>query len=279
MPPFASLSVPPGRVGVHWFGQNSFALKAPGGTTILLDPYFPWNRPAEKYLHPEPPVRESELPAQAIFLTHDHSDHTHPETLLRIRRAFPDCFFVGPPESFARFSAAIRSEPRSPPLLPSLPGEPAGPGRFIIVRAGESCEAGEFAAHFALSKPPGGDPEHHIAAPEVLHLGVVFVVAGLRLYFSGDAIRTFAELDELVAPVRRLAPQAGFLTCHPTEGEFPDFPGCARMAQRLGLRIAFPSHYDCFVKRTYDPRAWAAAFAGAGIETRIIPYNQAVLFP
>jgi L-ascorbate metabolism protein UlaG (beta-lactamase superfamily) len=86
-------------------------------------------------------------------------------------------------------------------------------------------------------------------------------------------------LDELVDPVRRLKPTIGFLTCHPTEGEFPFIDGCARMASRIGLKIAFPAHYGCFVKRTFDPNEWAARVHQEGVDARVIGYNHGVMVP
>lgn len=51
------------------------------------------------------------------------------------------------------------------------------------------------------------------------------------------------------------------------------------MAVRLGLKTVVPAHYDCFVKRTYDPALWAAQFAGKGPAPLIIPYNGYILYP
>jgi L-ascorbate metabolism protein UlaG (beta-lactamase superfamily) len=47
-------AVPSGKVAVHWFGQSSFALKTPDGAIILIDPYFPRDRPEGKFIHREP---------------------------------------------------------------------------------------------------------------------------------------------------------------------------------------------------------------------------------
>ena len=58
MHPFASIDVPAGRLAVHWFGQSSFAIRTPGGALVLIDPYFPHERPAEKYIHDTPPLDE-----------------------------------------------------------------------------------------------------------------------------------------------------------------------------------------------------------------------------
>ena len=51
------------------------------------------------------------------------------------------------------------------------------------------------------------------------------------------------------------------------------------MARRIGLDQVFPSHYDCFVKRTYDPNAWAAQFPADGPRPRTVGYNETVLAP
>ena len=76
MHPFAELKVPPGSVGIHWFEQNAYALRDSQGTITLVDPYFPHQRPPERFLRPTPPVIEADLPSHNVLLTHDHSDHT-----------------------------------------------------------------------------------------------------------------------------------------------------------------------------------------------------------
>jgi hypothetical protein len=101
----------------------------------------------------------------------------------------------------------------------------------------------------------------------------------MRLYNGGDAVNTFAEHDEMVAPIAALKPDVGFLTTHPTEGEFPFFEGSVLLAQRLGLKTVVPSHYACFVKRTYDPQAWASLFPAEGPQPLIIPWNSHVILP
>ena len=74
------------------------------------------------------------------------------------------------------------------------------------------------------------------------------------------------------------APDIGFLTTHPNEGEFPYFDGSVKTALKLGLKAAVPAHYECFVKRTYDPQEWAAQFPADGPQTVIIPYNGSTVY-
>jgi hypothetical protein len=51
-----------------------------------------------------------------------------------------------------------------------------------------------------------------------------------------------------------------------------------KMAQKIGLKTAAPSHYQCFVKRNYDPQTWVAAFPQEGTELLLIPYNHYVIY-
>ena len=59
MHPFAELSIPSRSVGVHWFEQNSYALKDSSGYTILVDPYFPTERPSDRVSVDQTPVAAS----------------------------------------------------------------------------------------------------------------------------------------------------------------------------------------------------------------------------
>jgi L-ascorbate metabolism protein UlaG (beta-lactamase superfamily) len=272
MHPFAGLGVPGGHVGVHWFEQNSFAVRDPRGTIALVDPYFPRVRPTGTFLRATPPLREEELPTDLVLLTHDHDDHTNTETVGRIRSAWPAAKFVGPAESVRRIreEAGVRAE------------------RAIAIAPGETIALGDLTIRALWSKPPDGDARAGIPRPDTTHLGYVVGMGGnarstapegIRLYFSGDLINNFAERDDLIAPLAAAAPHIGFLVTHPTEGEFPLFEGSVKMARRIGLRHAVPAHYECFVQRTYDPRAWAAHFREGDPAPLVIPWNSHVIYP
>jgi L-ascorbate metabolism protein UlaG (beta-lactamase superfamily) len=262
MHPFAQLEIPANHLGIHWFGQNSYAIKDSAGTLFLVDPYFPHDRPADVFIHPQPPLDESQLKPDFVLLTHDHGDHTHPETLQRIHAAFPGTRYFGPAESVRRL------------IDLGIPGE-----QCTVMAAGESQTFGDITLHAVYSKPPEGVPADGIPAPDVDHLGYVAAVGPVRVYISGDPVHTFSQQESLVDPIAALKPEIGFLTTHPTEGEFPDFEGSADMAVRLGLKTAVPSHYECFVKRNFDPHEWAAHFTRQGITPLLIGYNESVLYP
>ncbi len=261
MHPFEDLHVPPGSVGIHWFGQSTFALKHPDGTVIQVDPYYPRERPADRFVRSKPPLDEATLHTDYVLLTHNHGDHTCLESLERLSRAFPSVRYVGPEESID----AIRT---------------AGfdTGGMTTVTSGDTAELGSSTAHAVWAKPPAGLPEDGIAPPDVQHLGYVVELGPVRVYISGDPVNTFGNHESLLAPVRALRPQIGFLTNHPNEGEFPYFDGSARIAVSLGLKTAVPAHYACFVARDYDPVEWASHLPEDGPEPLIIPYNQSIVY-
>lgn len=279
MHPLVDLEVPEGAVAVHWFEQSSFALKDAAGTIVQIDPYFPRERPADRFIHTEPPLNESALPTDFVLLTHAHGDHTCSESIRRIWETSDATRFVGPEESVRQISAETDIASTN----------------ISEIRAGESAVLNSLTVHAVYAKPPDGDASADIAPPDVTHLGYVILTKnsrpsesigrrvlgqsdGVTLYFSGDPINNFAEHDALVAAVAAHKPDIGFLTNHPTEGEFPFYDGCVKMATRIGLTHAVPVHRACFVTRDYDPNEWASNFPSGGPEPLIIERNSHIIF-
>lgn len=260
MHPFEDLQVPENGVGIHWFGQSSFGLKNAAGAIVQVDPYYPRDRPAERFLHTRAPLHEASLRTDAVLLTHDHGDHTCMESIKRLFGAYPEVRFIGPAESAERMRQG---------------GIPTA--SITEIAAGGTADSGGMTAHAVWSKPPAGDPDSGIEPASVQHLGFVVDTGAVRVYISGDPINTFAEHESLLEPIRTLTPHIGLLTTHPDEGEFPFFDGSARIAAALGLQAAVPSHYQCFVTRDYDPRAWAQGLPDS-VKALLIPYNQAVAY-
>jgi L-ascorbate metabolism protein UlaG (beta-lactamase superfamily) len=263
MHPLTKTAVPAGNIAIHWFEQSTFALKDSSGSVVQVDPYYPRKRPAERYIHAAPPLDESTLPTDYILLTHAHGDHTCSESIERIREAFPDVQVVGPQESIAQVLAETGVDE----------------SRTQVVEAGDTASLGSMKAHAVYAKPPTGDPDADIGPPDVTHLGFVVEADGVSVYFSGDPINTFGDHEALVGAVADLDPDIGFLTNHPTEGEFPFFEGSVDMAFGIGLTHVGPAHYQCFVTRNYDPSKWAAQFPDEGPRPIVIPHNSHIVYP
>jgi L-ascorbate metabolism protein UlaG (beta-lactamase superfamily) len=184
---------------------------------------------------------------------------------LTIHKSFPDCQFIGPSES-----------------VQNLRENGIPEARLTTVSVGDVQEVGGFTVHVVYAKPPQGDPAAGIKPPDVQHFGFVIESGSgderVSLYISGDPINTFGDNAELTGAVAALRPDIGILTTHPNEGEFPFFAGSAKIAEKIGLKTAVPSHYQCFVKRNYDAQEWVAAFPLDGPELVIIPYNHHVVY-
>jgi L-ascorbate metabolism protein UlaG (beta-lactamase superfamily) len=259
--PFFQLTIPPGKVALHWFGQASFALKDSAGTIIQVDPYFPLHRPKDKFIHPEAPLDETTLPSHFILVTHDHGDHNCLESQQRFLAANQGIRFFVTRESQARMLTG-----RIPDSL------------ITVVSGGDSFQLGTMRGHAVFSKPPVGCPERAIPPPDIEHLSFIVQSADATVFFSGDPINCLSEHKELIDAVSSYQPDIAILSTHPNEGEFPDFHGTVRVARQLGCRIVIPSHYQCFVQRTYDPSELASFFnRPSDPRPLIIPYNQHVI--
>ena len=179
MHPFESLVVREDAVGIHWFGQSTFGLKNAQGTIVQVDPYYPHERPTDRFIHARPPLHEASLHTDFVLLTHDHGDHTCTESIARIAAAYPAVQIVGPAESIQRIRDAGITVTAT------------------TIAASDAAKLGTMTAHAVYAKPPEGLPSDDIAPPDVTHLGYVVETGGVRVYISGDPVNTFAEHDAL----------------------------------------------------------------------------------
>ena len=167
MHPFEDLEVPASAAGIHWFGQSTFALKDVSCTIVQIDPYYPRERPAERFIHARPPLHEASLRTDFVLLTHNHGDHTCIESIERIHAAYQEVRFIGPTESIqAVLETGVDSS------------------QTQIVTAGDIAEMGTIKAQTVWAKPPEGLSADEIQPPDVAHLGYVVEVGQTRVYIS-----------------------------------------------------------------------------------------------
>jgi L-ascorbate metabolism protein UlaG (beta-lactamase superfamily) len=240
-------------VAIWWLGQNSYVIKG-ASVCIMIDPFF--SRPGDpaRYVHDESPIRPDELQPDAVFCTHNHSDHTDPGFLVPLAQHSPATRFLGPPESAqAMTEAGIAAD------------------RVRALGNGEVVQVGVASVQVVLSKTP--------AVSDVAHLGYIAELAGVRIYNTGDIMRGVTREPSLMEPLCSAAPHIALITTSPTEEEFPDFDEAAQLAAAIGARVAVPAHYDCFAKRTFDPAPFAERLRGsAATRAEIIPYCGCFLF-
>jgi mannitol-1-phosphate 5-dehydrogenase len=164
-----------GGIAIWYLGQSGFLLQY-GGTSIAIDPYLSysvdhlssdgfWKRAYR------PPVLPEKLRGVDLVLcTHDHLDHTDPETLRGIARASPDCQFAGPRASINRLHHEGIAENKRTTLQ----------------------EARAFQFRDVLIEPISAAHEKHEKDADGfdLYLGYLLHWNGLTLFHAGDTVVT-----------------------------------------------------------------------------------------
>jgi len=226
-----------GRVTIRYLGQVGFLLRR-RDLTVVIDPYLSDSGARENpvwvrnYHPPVPPqaLRHVDL----VLCTHDHGDHTDPESLLGILSASPNCRFAGPKISARQMERA---------------GIPSS--QITVLNEGSGLTLHDLtvepvaAAHEDYEVDADG---HHRYLGYLLHWG------GLTLYHAGDTLAT----PELEKAVGRYAIDVGFLPINGRSAERrkQDIVGnmdsaeaihfSANLAGKKGFHLLVPTHYDLY---------------------------------
>lgn len=259
----AKLAAPPaGGVRLYWLGQAGFVIEA-GGRRIVIDPYLS-DSLAEKYrgkrfgherMMPAPATPAKLGPLDLVLVTHQHTDHMDPQSLMPLAAANPACRFVVPRAALAAAEERIGVLPER--LIPVDAGESVEPLPGLAVTAIR-------AAHETLERSPEG--WHRF-------LGYVVAADGATLYHSGDTI-PFEGLAEEVAPFAvdlALLPVNGRraeLTAAGIAGNLTLDEACL-LAERIGAADLIAHHYGLFAFNTEDPEIIDAKSAAADCRVRL----------
>lgn len=253
---------PAAGVRLYWLGQAGFVIEA-GGRRLVIDPYLS-DSLAEKYrgkrfeherMMPAPATPAELGPVDLVLVTHQHTDHMDPQSLIPLAVANPDCRFVVPRAALAAAEERIGVQPE----------------RLIAVDAGERVEplpglavTAIRAAHETLERSPEG--WHRF-------LGYVIAAEGVTLYHSGDTI-PFEGLEEDLAPFAvdlALLPVNGRsaeLTTAGIAGNLTLDEACL-LAERIGAADLIAHHYGLFAFNTQDPAVIDAKSAAADCRVRL----------
>lgn len=220
-------------VAMWWLGQNGYIFKSPEGLLISTDLYLTDSCAALApgvNLQRQVPVLipPEEVDVDLFTCTHNHADHTDPETIRRLRNKDTGRF-IGPPPSCEVYQA-----------------EGVEAGR--IVHAWPDCrfEYGDISIRGTFALPTDDT--------DLNHMGYVFQFGkGPRVYITGDT-----DYSELLASAARHSPDLA-ITC--INGGFNNLSHfeAAQLMARIRPKVAIPCHYDMFPDNAVDPRQFRAS--------------------
>jgi L-ascorbate 6-phosphate lactonase len=234
----------PEGVAVWYLGCNGFVLKGTDGTTLFVDPYLGTGDPPRTIRMIPVPFDPADVTgADAVFATHEHSDHVHGESQAPILDA-TGAEFVAPDASMSAAREEQAWEDRW-----DLDGE-----QFREVAEGDRFEVGAFTVHVVEVNDP--DAEHPV--------GYVFEHDAGTVFHPGDSrpAESFSELGE------RFDIDLG-IVAFGTTGMIPDKQTRApkytkwyndeceavEAASALNVDRLLPSHWDMWKGLTADPTA------------------------
>ncbi len=247
--------VPADSVAIWWLGQNGYIFKTPEGTLVGVDLYLTdscaslvpgldLRRRVPVLIPPE------ELQVDVFACTHNHQDHTDPETIRALRHK-DTTQFVGPHPSCQTFAAEGVETGRIVPAWPTCEIE------FRDVR---------LRGTFAL---PTDDTDLN-------HMGYVLEFArGPRVWVTGDT-----DFSELLYSVAKYSPDL-MITC--INGGFNNLSHweAAQVASVVRPKAAIPCHYDMFADNAVDPGQFRASLQlkAPGVRYVRLDHGQPFVFP
>jgi len=227
--------VRPGEIGIWWLGQNGFIFKSPENTLLGVDLYLTDScaglTNAIDLRRRTPVLLPPESVALDVFAcTHNHQDHTDPETIRGLKNK-DTTLFTGPMPSCRVFRREGVEEGRIAPAWPDCEIE----YRDLMIRGA-----------FALPTD----------ASDLNHMGfVVQFGRGPKIYITGDTAP-----HELLYSAAKFEPDL-MISC--INGGFNNLSAwqAAGLASHVKPKLAIGSHYDMFADNAGDPQMFRAGLA------------------
>ncbi len=214
-----------GTASLWWLGQGGFVFEGPLSGPLVVDPYLSnsvGDSGGPGRLFPVP-VAPADLRVSAIILTHDHIDHTDPDSLIPLVAANPDAPIYAPPESVAHLARL------------GITGDKVHPiGRD---------------ATYAL---PGVTMHTTHAEHTPDSVGLVFEFEdGPTIYHTADT-----EYFDAIGGAKRFAPDLLSICINGRWGNM-NIVDAVCATREIAPRLVLPMHWGLFAENTADPDEFA----------------------
>lgn len=229
----ADIKVEQGTLLINWLGQAGFLFKTPKGAILCIDPYL--SNSVEKHDGAEsrrmwfPSFSMENFKPDAVICTHDHLDHTDPETLPLIA-SYSNAGFFGPEESCEHM------------LKMNI-----NPARITKVEVGK-----EYSVKDAEFKPVYA---RHTSGS----IGVIVAVDRINIYITGDTEYCSELLD-----ISHDKPDL-LITCINGKYGNLDADEALKVADGLGVKAVIPMHYGLLPSNTVNPQEFVRKCSEKGI--------------
>ena len=225
---------------INWIGQAGFVIKTAEDAVVCIDPYYSNSverydgRPSRRMWYNK--FRIANFRPDLVLCSHDHFDHTDPETLPLIH-AFSDAVFAGPSSSVEHMRRMRIDE-----------------GRLQEIKMGETYRFKDITYTPVFS-------DH---TPD--SMGFVFEIEGIKVYFTGDTsldevLYEQTGVDVLIACVNG---KYGNLTIEQA----------GALYKRLGANLLIPMHYGLITDNTVDISRFVQHCEQEGIRYLVMDVEQ-----
>lgn len=233
-----------GQIGIRWLGQSGFLLKTQDNKIIIIDPYLSNSvekKSGLKRLVPIP-LNPEDAEADMVLCTHDHLDHTDPDTLPKMKKIKK---FVGSAFSCRHFKALGIDDSKIIEIKRN---------REKIIEGIKILPV--YARHTDDS------------------VGYVLSACNVTIYITGDS-----EYDEELKKNAKYNPNILIICINGKYGNM-NIKEAAMLTKCLKPNIVIPTHYGMFEENTVEPKEFLHVVEKTGIETmvKILDFNKYYIF-
>jgi len=221
---------------IVWIGQGGFIFKTLEGKVIVVDPYL--SRSVEKKEKltrlQEICVKPEDIDADLVLCTHDHLDHTDPETLLKISRVCR-AKFVGPTSSYQHLKKLGIDR-----------------NRLTRIDRGETKVINGIKIRAVYTKHTEDS------------VGYIFCFNNILVYLTGDT-----EYDQKLSEVKIYKPGI-MLVCINGKWGNMNVEEAVKLTEDIQPKVVIPMHYGMFKENTTNPEKFVQLLKRSNLGSRAV---------